>query len=79
MTQRMVIPLLTLVGFGAGFGARMWTERDPVLPPPPTAGSEFVRSSTAPLSDPKTEAKTTSNPHIDRAKLIKQIDDLRPD
>src|SRR3954464_12385451 len=78
MTQRIVIPLFVVLGFGAGFGARMWTERDPALPPPPAAGSEFVRSSTAPVSDAKTEARPASAPRPDRAKLIKQIDDLRP-
>jgi hypothetical protein len=78
MNQRLAVPLVALVAFGAGFGARVWTENDPVLPPPPAPGSEFVRGHPASSgSEAKADAKPNS-PRVDRAKLIADIEKVRP-
>jgi hypothetical protein len=69
MTQRLVIPLLAVVAFGAGFGARVWTEDDRPLPPPPAIGSEFL--------PPIVEKKPAPRP-VDRAQLVAEIQKLRP-
>jgi hypothetical protein len=69
MTQRLVIPLLAVVAFGAGFSARMWTEGDRALPPPPPIGSEFLPTSG--------EKKPAPRP-INRAQLMTEIEKLRP-
>lgn len=69
MTQRLVIPLLAVVAFGAGFGARVWTEDDRPLPPPPPMGSEFL--------PPSVEKKPAPKP-VDRAQLVAEIQKLRP-
>lgn len=69
MTQRLVIPLLAVVAFGAGFGARAWTEDDRPLPPPPVMGSEFL--------PPSAEKKPAPKP-VDRAQLVAEIQKLRP-
>lgn len=69
--QRIVIPVLAVVAFGAGFGARMWTEGGRALPPPPSAmGAEFVRG-------PAPEKKNGPKPY-DRAELVAEIERLRP-
>ncbi|HEX2852451.1 MAG TPA: hypothetical protein VHO24_04365 [Opitutaceae bacterium] len=69
--QRLVIPVLAVVAFGAGFGARMWTEGGRALPPPPSAlGAEFVRG-------PVPEKKNGQKPY-DRAELVAEIERLRP-
>lgn len=68
--QRIVIPVLAVVAFGAGFGARMWTEGGRALPPPPSAlGAEFVRGSVEKKSGPRP---------FDRAELVAEIERLRP-
>jgi hypothetical protein len=77
MSHRLVIPLVALIAFGAGFGARVWTARDTALPPPPAPGSEFVRNHPAP-SDAKSDAKAGNNHGPDRAKLIAEIEKVRP-
>ena len=69
MTQRMVIPLLAVVAFAAGYGARVWTERDRALPPPPPIGSEFL---------PTTGEKKQPPKPINRAQLMTEIEKLRP-
>lgn len=72
MTQRLVIPVLAVVAFGAGFGARIWTEGDRALPPPPTSfGGEFVRSQGQ-------EKKNGQKPSYNRAELVAEIERLRP-
>jgi len=75
MSQRVVIPLVAVVAFGAGYGAHVWVQHDPALPPPPTPGSEFVRPGAA--ADPKTEAKPASS-GVDRAKLISELQKVGP-
>jgi hypothetical protein len=76
MNQRLAVPLVALVAFGAGFGARVWTEHDPVLPPPPAPGSEFVRSHPA-AGDAKADGKSNGS-RVDREKLIADIEKVRP-
>jgi hypothetical protein len=76
MTQRWVIPLLVALAFGAGFVARMWTERDGHLPHAPTPGTEFVRQPTANETRNETAAAPTSG--LDRSKLIAEMDKVRP-
>jgi hypothetical protein len=78
MTHRLVIPLVALIAFGAGYGARVWMDRDPVLPPPPPAGSEFVRNHATPTGDGKAENRPANNHAPDRAKLIADIEKVRP-
>ncbi len=80
MNQRLVIPVLVVLAFGAGYGARVWTERDPVLPPPPAPGSEFTTARTASASDAKPESKSAkySYPTAARAKFIAEIEKIRP-
>src|SRR4051812_35019536 len=76
MNQRLVIPLLAMVAFGAGYGARVWIEHDPALPPPPAPGSEFVRGHVP--AEGHLDPKSTANRGMDRAKLIADIEKVRP-
>jgi hypothetical protein len=72
MTQRLVIPLVVVIAFGAGFGARLWTEGERALPPPPTSlGGEFVRPPAVP------EKKSSVKPY-NRLELVSDIERLRP-
>lgn len=68
MKQSALVALLTLLGFAAGFGARVWTEGAPAMPGPPGMGGEFTSKSAAP------EVKKPLN----RAELIAEIERLRP-
>jgi hypothetical protein len=77
MSQRVAIPIVALLAFGAGYGAHVWIAHDPALPPPPAPGSEFARNHPAPGADPKQDAKP-SNHGVDRAKLISEIEKVRP-
>jgi hypothetical protein len=73
--QRLLIAIFTVLVFGAGFAARVWTDEDRALPPPPSApGGEFVRVPTAPAANAKAEPKRGA----DRAKMIADIERLRP-
>lgn len=78
MTQRWVIPLLVAVAFSAGFMARLWTERDRSLPLAPTPGAEFVRETTSAGSDAPTAPATAPAPGLDRAKIIAEMEKVRP-
>lgn len=69
MTQRLFVALLTVAVFVAGYAARALTERDAPVPPPPAALTrEFARPVNA-----TPEAKK-----LDRAKLVAEIQKLRP-
>jgi hypothetical protein len=70
MSQKLVIPLLAALAFGAGYGSRLWTERSGALTPPP---SDFV--AVAPTVN-GTKAKPTSAEM--RAKLLADIEKVRP-
>ena len=77
MKQRLVIALLAVLCFGAGFAARTWTEEGPSVPPPPPAlGSEFTRSASAP-ADARGARRGTSGQPLDRAKLVAEIEHYR--
>ena len=73
MKQRLVIALLAILCFGAGFAARTWTEEGPAVPPPPTAlGGEFTRTAPAP------GVRRASGPQpVDRTKLVADIERYR--
>ena len=72
MTQRVFVALLTVAIFLAGYGARGFTERGrPVPPPPATLTQEYARPAPTPA-----DAKATQK--LDRAKLLLEIEKLRP-
>src|SRR3954468_6901010 len=69
MTQRLLVAFFTVVVFLAGYGARVWTEPRQAVPPAPAAlAQEFPRPSTG----SKKKGET------DRAKLVAEIEKLRP-
>lgn len=71
MTQRLFIALLTVVVFMAGYATRTWTQPNPPVPPPPAAlAREFAVASTTKPDKHKYE--------VDRAKLVREIEKLRP-
>ena len=72
MTQRVFVALLTVAVFLAGYGARGFADRGrPVPPPPATLTQEYARPATT-AADAKTKQK------LDRAKLLAEIEKLRP-
>lgn len=74
MTQRLFVALLTVAVFLAGYGARGFAERGrPVPPPPATLTQEY--GSARPATTPA-EAKAAQK--LDRAKLLAEIEKLRP-
>jgi len=77
--QRLLIAIFTVLVFGAGFAARMWTEGDSAMPPPPAAiGSEFVHSQAGPPAAGATKPDSKSPQTLNRAKIIADIEKLRP-
>jgi hypothetical protein len=71
MTQRVLVAVLTIVVFLAGYGVRVWTEpRQPVPPVPASIAQDFAR--------PITPVGAKANRQIDRAKLVADIEKLRP-
>jgi hypothetical protein len=80
MKQRLIIALLTVLVFGAGFAARTLTETAPGVPPPPAMpGSEFVRAPT-PTANGETpaEKRTPGISEKERARLFADIEKVRP-
>lgn len=72
MTQRVFVAILTVAVFLAGYGARGLAERGgPVPPPPATLTQEFGRP-------PVTPADAKAAQKLDRAKLLAEIEKLRP-
>jgi hypothetical protein len=72
MTQRLFVAILTVAVFLAGYAARVWTEPRRSVPPAPVAlAQEYARVAT-PSGDGK------QNRHLDRAKLLAEIEKLRP-
>ena len=72
MTQRVFVAILTVVVFVAGFVARVWTEPQATVPPAP-AGLAGEYASVAPRP-----ADKKSQGQLDRAKLVTEIQKLRP-
>ena len=73
MTQRIFVALLTVVVFMAGFAARIWTEpRAPIPPAPAALAKEYARTMPA-TADKKNDRQ------LDRAKLLAEIQHLRPE
>lgn len=72
MTQRVFVAILTVVVFLAGYGARVWTEPRQSVPPAPAAlAKEYVR-------DPAAATDKKSDRQLDRAKLVAEIQKMRP-
>lgn len=70
MTQRVFVGLLTVVIFLGGYATRALTERDHPVPPPPVAlANEYAAVRP---TDPKHKQA------VDRAKVIADIEKLRP-
>lgn len=78
MNPRLLVALLTALGFAAGFGARMLTESGPAVPPPPTLGQEFVRSGTATPGHDNKERRAPTYTDKDRSRLIADVAKIRP-
>ncbi len=74
MTQRIIVSLLTVVIFLAGYGARVWTEPRQPVPPAPAALAQEYSAQPAPSNGNKDKAKS----QLDRAKLVAEIEKLRP-
>jgi hypothetical protein len=72
MTQRVIVALLTVAVFLAGYAARALTDRGgPVPPPPASLTQEFPR--------PATKAVSAKNAQkLDRVKLLSEIEKIRP-
>lgn len=71
MSQRVFVGLLTVVVFLAGYFTRGFLERDAPVPPPPAA---LARELAPPAGN--TNGKTKES--VDRAKLIAEIQKLKP-
>lgn len=72
MTQRIFVALLTVAVFVAGYVARVWTEPHAPIPPAPAAlAKEYARTE-------PTAAEKKDNRQLDRAKLVAEIEQLRP-
>ena len=72
MSQRLFVAILTVAVFLAGYGARGFADRDRPVPPPPAAlAQEFG-------TKPKTAAEAKIAQKLDRAKLVAEIEKLRP-
>jgi hypothetical protein len=79
--NRLLIAFLTVMVFGAGYAARLWTERERPVPPPPEAiGSEFTRPAvTHPPEKKGREGRDWKGaPIVNRATLASDIEKARP-
>ena len=72
MTQRVFVSVLTVVVFVAGYAARLGTEPRASIPPAPAAlAKEYARNEPA-------SADKKDDHQLDRAKLLGEIQQLRP-
>lgn len=70
--QRILVTLLTVVVFLAGYGARVWSDpRQPVPPAPAALAQEYAQT-------PATAADSKGKRQLDRVKLVAEIEKLRP-
>lgn len=72
MTQRLFVALLTVAVFVAGYVARVLTEPNQPVPPAPAALAKEYAPPARSASDKK------SDHQLDRAKLLAEIQKLRP-
>lgn len=72
MNQRLFVPLLTVAVFASGYMARVWTEPLQTVPPAPAALAQEFTPPALTASDKKNQK------HLDRAKLVTEIQKLRP-
>jgi hypothetical protein len=72
MTTRFLVALLTVVVFLAGYAARVLTEPAQPVPPAPAAIAKELAPAAASGGSKK------SSPQLDRAKLVAEIQKLRP-
>jgi hypothetical protein len=74
MKQRVLIALLTIVVLGAGYATGIWTERHSCkVPKPPQLLGELSTAKPAPANS------LESTPAPDTAKLVAQIEQLKPE
>lgn len=67
MKQFLLVAVMTIVGFAAGFGGRVWQERHGPLPPPPgTFLGEFGAKGPGPHGP------------VDRSQLVQTIEKMKP-
>lgn len=81
MKQRIIVAVLTVLIFGAGFAGGLWTESHRPLPPPPAALlGEFTTARTSDKNTPAAETKAAPNAPkpYNRAQLVADIEKLRP-
>ena len=72
MTQRVFVAVLTVGVFTSGYFARVWTEpRQHVPPAPPGLAGEYAGA-------PRKSTDKRSQGQLDRAKLVAEIQKLRP-
>lgn len=71
MSQRVFVALLTVVVFVAGFATHAWLDRDERIPAPPAA---IARE----MAAPKASATEKAKKKVDRAKLVAEIQKLKP-
>ncbi|MEY4941545.1 MAG: hypothetical protein RIQ93_3280 [Verrucomicrobiota bacterium] len=77
MIQRLMMALLAVIAFAAGYGVRSWTGQTRALPSAPAPGIEFVRAPAGPSAGAaKNPPPRPGSP--DRAKLIADIEKVRP-
>ena len=77
MTSRVFIPLLTIVAFGAGYGARIWNEHFRCPVPPSGAGAAHGTFDDTRASEGQREVHHAQRPP-NAAKLAAEIERLRP-
>lgn len=78
MPRSLLVALLTMVVFAAGYEARVWTERQLPLPPPPPPGGEFATPSRpAGVQAGQGRPGGPHQPH-NRAELAAEIEKLGP-
>lgn len=75
MTQRLFVAILTVAVFLAGYGARGWTEPHQSVPPAPAVLTKEYVPDKGPGADKK---KEKSDQKLDRAKLVAEIQKLKP-
>jgi hypothetical protein len=71
MSQRVFVACITVIVFVAGFATHAWLDRDERIPAPPAA---IARE----MAAPKATATEKAKKRVDRAKLVAEIQKLKP-